>query len=54
MFESGLIADVAAPDMETRVAILQKKASLENLKMPREVVMYIAENNEGQPDHSVE
>jgi chromosomal replication initiator protein len=43
-FESGLIADVAAPDVETRVAILQKKASLENLKMPREVVMYVAEN----------
>ena len=43
-FESGLIADIAAPDLETRVAILQKKAALECLNMSSEVAMYIAQN----------
>jgi chromosomal replication initiator protein len=43
-FESGLIADTAAPDLETRVAILQKKAALEGLTLPSEVAMYVAQN----------
>jgi chromosomal replication initiator protein len=43
-FESGLIADIAPPDLETRVAILQKKAALENLPLSPEVALYIAQN----------
>jgi chromosomal replication initiator protein len=43
-FESGLIADIAPPDLETRVAIVQKKAALENLRMAPEVAMYIAQS----------
>ncbi len=43
-FESGLIADIAPPDLETRVAIVQKKAVLENLRLAPEVAMYIAQS----------
>src|SRR5438105_2313608 len=43
-FESGLIADVAPPDLETRVAIIEKKAALEGLTLPSEVAMYVAQN----------
>jgi chromosomal replication initiator protein len=43
-FESGLIADIAPPDLETRVAIIQKKAALEQLPLPAEVALYIAQN----------
>jgi chromosomal replication initiator protein len=43
-FESGLIADIAPPDLETRVAIVQKKAALENLHLPSEAALYIAQN----------
>src|SRR6202158_1659951 len=43
-FESGLIADVAPPDLETRVAIVQKKAVLDNLRLAPEVAMYIAQS----------
>src|SRR5689334_17229763 len=43
-FESGLIADVAPPDLETRVAIVQKKAARENMSLPADVALYIAQN----------
>jgi chromosomal replication initiator protein len=43
-FESGLIADIAPPDLEMRVAIIQKKAALEKLPLPSEVALYIAQN----------
>jgi chromosomal replication initiator protein len=43
-FESGLIADIAPPDLETRVAIVQKKAMHENLRLSPEVALYIGQN----------
>ncbi|MFJ4045904.1 chromosomal replication initiator protein DnaA [Microbacterium sp. NPDC089987] len=41
-FEWGLITDVQAPDLETRIAILRKKAQSESLHIPDEVLEYIA------------
>ena len=42
-FEWGLIADIQPPDLETKMAILQGKASLENIQLPKEVAEFIAQ-----------
>ena len=42
-FECGLITDIQPPDLETRIAILRKKAQTENLNIPDEVINFIAE-----------
>ncbi|OPJ56099.1 chromosomal replication initiator protein DnaA [Clostridium oryzae] len=41
-FEWGLIADIQPPDFETRIAILKKKADVEKLNVPNDVMVYIA------------
>jgi chromosomal replication initiator protein len=41
-FEWGLIADIAPPDLETKVAILKRKAELDRINLPDNVALFIA------------
>lgn len=41
-FQSGMIADIQTPDLETRIAILRKKASSENLNISNDVMVFLA------------
>ena len=41
-FEWGLIADIQPPDLETKVAIIKKKAERQNIAVPDNVALYIA------------
>ena len=41
-FSSGLTVDIQPPDLETRIAIIRKKAEMEKINMPNEVILTIA------------
>jgi chromosomal replication initiator protein len=45
-FEWGLVADIQSPDIETKVAILNRKAESEGLNLPLDVAFFIASNSE--------
>ncbi len=43
-FESGLITDIMPPDLETKMAILYKKAELHQMNIPQDVALFLANN----------
>jgi len=43
-FSWGLVADIQGPELETRVAILRKKAQIEQIEMPDDVVLFLAQS----------
>ena len=44
-FEWGLIADIEPPDLETKVAILRRKAELQRIRLPDDVALFLAANS---------
>ena len=44
-FEWGLIADIQPPDMETKIAILKKKAELNRISLPDDVALFLASSD---------
>jgi chromosomal replication initiator protein len=42
-FQSGMVADVQAPELDTRIAILQQKAESEDIELPSEVALFLAQ-----------
>ena len=44
-FEWGLIADIEPPDLETKVAILRRKAEFQQIKIPDDVALFLASNS---------
>ena len=44
-FEWGLIADIEPPDLETKVAILRRKAEVQRVKLPDDVALFLASNS---------
>lgn len=43
-FEWGMIADISAPDLETRIAIFEKKCQEKNYILDKDIVVYVAQN----------
>jgi chromosomal replication initiator protein len=43
-FQNGLIADIQPPELETRIAILKKKAEMDDINLPDDVAIYLATN----------
>jgi chromosomal replication initiator protein len=43
-FESGMVADVGKPDIETKIAILEKKSLEKNFPLDKDVLIYVANN----------
>ena len=43
-FEWGLVTDIQPPDLETRIAILQKKAEMKKYNIPEDIILFIAQN----------
>jgi chromosomal replication initiator protein len=43
-FQQGLVTDIQPPDLETRIAILNKKTESDNITIPAEVAVFIADN----------
>jgi chromosomal replication initiator protein len=42
-FQSGMVADIQAPELDTRIAILQKKAEQEDIELPADVALFLAQ-----------